>query len=71
MATDSSILAHEIPWTEEPGKFRSKELQRVGHDSVTEHDSTHIHFQFSSFSHSLVSNSLRPHEPQHARPPCP
>ena len=23
------------------------------------------------FSHSLVSNSLQPHEPQHARPPCP
>ena len=29
--------------------------------------------QFSSvqFSHSVMSNSLRPHEPQHARPPCP
>ena len=29
--------------------------------------------QFSSvqFSHSVVSNSLRPHESQHARPPCP
>ena len=28
---------------------------------------------FSSvpFSHSVVSNSLRPHEPQHTRPPCP
>ena len=23
------------------------------------------------FSHSVVFNSLRPHEPQHARPPCP
>ena len=23
------------------------------------------------FSHSVVSNFLRPHEPQHARPPCP
>ena len=22
-------------------------------------------------SHSVMSNSLRPHEPQHARPPCP
>ena len=32
-----------------------------------------INKQFSSvqFSHSVVSNSLRPHEPQHARPPCP
>ena len=29
--------------------------------------------KFSSvqFSHSVVSNSLRLHEPQHARPPCP
>ena len=29
--------------------------------------------QFSSvqFSHSVVSNFLRPHEPQHTRPPCP
>ena len=28
--------------------------------------------QFSSvqFSHSVVSDSLQPHEPQHARPPC-
>ena len=25
----------------------------------------------SQFSHSVVSNSLRPHESQHARPPCP
>ena len=23
------------------------------------------------FSHSLMSDSLQPHEPQHARPPCP
>ena len=23
------------------------------------------------FSHSAVSNILRPHEPQHIRPPCP
>ena len=23
------------------------------------------------FTHSVVSNSLQPHEPQHARPPCP
>ena len=30
-------------------------------------------FTFTSvqFSRSVVSSSLRPHEPQHARPPCP
>ena len=27
--------------------------------------------QFSSVTHSVVSNSLRPHESQHARPLCP
>ena len=26
---------------------------------------------FLQFSHSVVSDSLWPHEPQHARPPCP
>ena len=32
MATHSSILALEIPWTEEPGRLQSMELQRVKHD---------------------------------------
>ena len=30
----SSILAWEIPWTEEPGGLESMGLQRVGHDSA-------------------------------------
>ena len=32
MATDSSILAWKISWTEEPGGLQSKELQRGGQD---------------------------------------
>ena len=32
MATHSSILAWEIPRTEEPGGLQSMRLQRVGHD---------------------------------------
>ena len=28
----SSILAWRIPWTEEPGRLKSMELQRTGHD---------------------------------------
>ena len=32
MATHSSILAWRIPWTEEPGRLQSMELQRVRHD---------------------------------------
>ena len=32
MATHSSILAWEIPWTEEPGGLQSLGSRRVGHD---------------------------------------
>ena len=32
MATHCSILAWEIPWTEEPGRLQSMGSQRVRHD---------------------------------------
>ena len=32
MAPDSSTLAWEIPWTEEPGRLQSVGSQRVGHN---------------------------------------
>ena len=32
IATHSSILAWEIPWTEKPGRVQSMGSQRVGHD---------------------------------------
>ena len=32
LATHSSILAWEIPWTEEPGGLQSMESPRVGHN---------------------------------------
>ena len=37
MATHSSILIWEIPWTEEPGRLQSMGLQRVGHDRSDSH----------------------------------
>ena len=37
MAPHSNILAWKIPWREEPGRLRSMGLQRVGHNSATEH----------------------------------
>ena len=37
MATQSSILVWEIPWTEEPCGLQPVGFQRVGHDWVTEH----------------------------------
>ena len=35
MATNSSILAWRIPWTEDPGRLQSMELQRVRRNLVT------------------------------------
>ena len=32
MVTHSSTLAWKMPWTEEPGRLQSMELERVGHD---------------------------------------
>ena len=42
MATRSSILAWRIPWTEGPGRLRSRGSQRVGHNLVTEQSSPHF-----------------------------
>ena len=43
MATHSSTLAWEIPWTEEPGRLQSMRSQRVGHNLATETTNTRIH----------------------------
>ena len=32
MGTHSSILAWRIPWTEESGRLKSMDLERVGYD---------------------------------------
>ena len=40
IANHSSVLAWEIPWTEEPGGLPSMGLQRVKHDIVTEQQQT-------------------------------
>jgi len=55
MAPHSSTLAWKIPWTEEKPSYA---LCTFISDSV-------------QFSRSVVSDSLQPHELQHARPPCP
>ena len=36
VAAHSSILAWEVPWTEEPGRLHSIGSQRLGHDLATE-----------------------------------
>ena len=35
MAIHSSILAWQIPWTEEPGRLQTMRFARVGHDLAT------------------------------------
>ena len=37
MATHSSILGWEIPWTEEPGRLQSIGSQRAGHNLACTH----------------------------------
>ena len=37
MATHPSILAWEIPWTEDPGRLQSMGLPRVRHDLAHMH----------------------------------
>ena len=43
MAIHSSILAWEVPWTEEPGDYSPWGYKRVRHDLVTKHTHTHIY----------------------------
>ena len=45
--------------------FMIKTLQKAGIEG------TSVQFSSVQFSRSVVSDSLRPHELQHARPPCP
>ena len=56
MATHSSILAWEIPWTEGPGGLQSKGLQRVGHNWTHTHTHTHTHTQSSRVLYLKIMN---------------
>ena len=51
MATHSSVLAWEIPWTEKPVRLHSMKSQRVGHDWATEHWSLNNIITFHSIHH--------------------
>ena len=72
MATDSSILAWRIPKTEESVRESLSDKVALGKGSERS-KGEHVGNRFSSvqFSRSVVSDSLQPHESQHARPPCP
>ena len=58
MATHSSILAWEIPWTEDPGRLQSMGSQRVRHDLVTKQPPQQNNF-ISLFSILVISVFLK------------
>ena len=63
MATHSTILAWRISWIEEAGELTVHRFAK---------SQTWLKWLSSvQFSHSVMFNSLRPHDLQHTRPPCP
>ena len=56
MATHSSILAWEIPWTEKPGGLQSMGSQRVRHDLVTKQQQYSMVYMYHNFlTHSSIN----------------
>ena len=64
-ATSSQVYADMI-WPFKCGNF--KDVSRDKKKSLTHNPENFSSVQFSC---SVVSDSLQPHEPQHAKPPCP
>ena len=56
MATHSSILPWEIPWTEEPGRLQSMGWQRVIHNLVIKQQQQ----RFVFFLKEIPQTSFRP-----------
>ena len=51
--------------------MRWMKLEPIIQSEVRQKEKHQYNISSVQFSHSVVSNSLRPHESQHARPPCP
>ena len=54
MVTPSSILAWEIPWTEEPGGLQSRGWKRVWHDLATKQQPCHLRW-----CHNVITCVIR------------
>ena len=59
MATHSSILAWEIPWTEEPGLPQSVGSQRIRHNLVTKQQQLYVYLHLLNKKNKnfLLSNT--------------
>jgi len=68
MAIHSSILAWEIPWTEQPGGLQAMGSQRVGHDLATEHTCTltqGVSLYYTTPSHTHTHTHTHTHQPEY------
>ena len=67
-----TVMNFTTIWNKENLRDRARQ-GTVDGDQWFSHNKVEQQIWFSSvqFSRSVVSDSLRPHEPQHARPPCP
>ena len=76
MATHPSILAWEIPWTEEPGRLQSLGLQELDTTEPLNHchpcfQELKVGLESVCVSHSVMSNSLQPYGLKATRLLCP
>ena len=62
MATHSSILAWEIPWTEESGGLQSMGWQRVGHKLATKQAASEEPVLSFSYYKRAGEHQLRRHQ---------
>ena len=60
-----------IPWTQKPGAAQSTISKKNQTWLSASNSSRKDYFGAILFSCSVMSDSFWPHEPQHARPPCP
>ena len=58
MATYSSVLVWEIPWTEEPGGLQSTGWQRVGHNLATKQQQRSVTSVINSFTSINILKTL-------------
>ena len=66
-------LNHKEGWAPKNWCFWTVVLDKTLESPLDCNEIKPVNPQLSSaqFTHSVVSDSLRPHEPQHSRPPCP
>ena len=68
MATHSTLLAWEIPWTEKPGGLQSVGSRRGGHTEQHMGAHTHIRTHTCTHTHARTHTHTRTHARAHTHP---